>query len=66
MLKFSYLRVQTINDMDTTFPLRPMPKAYRLCVKTDCPRAAQCLRSVALSSTIFFLRRYQYQIISVW
>ena len=29
--------------------LRPMPKTYRLCVKTDCPRAAQCLRSVALS-----------------
>lgn len=35
--------------MNTTSPLRPMPKTYRLCVKTDCPRAAQCLRSVALS-----------------
>lgn len=35
--------------MKTTSPLRPMPKTYRLCVKTDCPRAAQCLRSVALS-----------------
>ena len=28
---------------------RPMPKTYRLCVKTDCPRAAECLRSIALT-----------------
>ena len=28
---------------------RPMPKTYRLCVKTDCPRAAECLRSIALA-----------------
>lgn len=27
---------------------RPMPKNYRLCIKTDCPCAAKCLRSVAL------------------
>ena len=26
-----------------------MPKTYRLCVKTDCPRAAECLRSIALT-----------------
>ena len=32
-----------------TSPLCPMPKTYHLCVKTDCPRAAECLRSVALS-----------------
>ena len=25
-----------------------MPKTFRLCIKTDCPRAAECLRSVAL------------------
>ena len=35
--------------MKNTSPLRPMPKTYRLCVKTDCPRSAECLRSVALS-----------------
>ena len=35
--------------MKNTSPLRPMPKTYRLCVKTDCPRSAHCLRSVALS-----------------
>ena len=28
---------------------RPMPKTFRLCVKTDCPRAAECLHRVALS-----------------
>ena len=28
---------------------RPMPKTFRLCVNTDCPRAAECLRHVALS-----------------
>jgi hypothetical protein len=28
---------------------RPMPKTYRLCIKTDCPRAAECLRSIALA-----------------
>ena len=28
---------------------RPMPKTYRLCVKTDCPRAAECLRCIALA-----------------
>lgn len=28
---------------------RPMPKTYRLCIKTDCPRAAECLRSIALT-----------------
>ena len=28
---------------------RPMPKTYRLCVKTDCPRAAECLRSIAMA-----------------
>ena len=26
-----------------------MPKTYRLCVKTDCPCAAECLRSIALA-----------------
>ena len=35
--------------MKTETSSRPMPKTYRLCVKTDCPRSAQCLRSVALS-----------------
>ena len=35
--------------MKNTSPLRPMPKTYRLCVKTDCPRAAECLRSIALT-----------------
>ena len=29
--------------------VRPMPKTFRLCVKTDCPRAAECLHRVALS-----------------
>ena len=29
--------------------VRPMPKTFRLCVKTDCPRAAECLHHVALS-----------------
>ena len=29
--------------------VRPMPKTFRLCVKGDCPRAAECLRHVALS-----------------
>ena len=28
--------------------MRPMPKTFQLCVKTDCPRAAECLRHVAL------------------
>ena len=28
---------------------RSMPKTYRLCVKTDCPRATECLRSIALA-----------------
>ena len=27
----------------------PMPKTYRLCVKTDCSRAAECLRCIALA-----------------
>lgn len=34
--------------MKNTTSLRPMPKTFRLCIKTDCPRAAECLRSVAL------------------
>ena len=29
--------------------VRPMPKTFRLCVKVDCPRAAECLHHVALS-----------------
>ncbi len=29
--------------------VRPMPKTFRLSVKADCPRAAECLRQVALS-----------------
>lgn len=28
--------------------VRPMPKTFRLCVNADCPRAAECLRHVAL------------------
>lgn len=28
---------------------RPMPKTFRLCVNANCPRAAECLRHVALS-----------------
>ena len=28
--------------------VRPMPKTFNLCVKTDCPRATECLRHVAL------------------
>ena len=35
--------------MKTETSSRPMPKTYRLCVKTDCPRAAECLRSIALA-----------------
>ena len=35
--------------MKTKISSRPMPKTYRLCVKTDCPRAAECLRSIALT-----------------
>ena len=35
--------------MKTETSSRPMPKTYRLCIKTDCPRAAECLRSVALA-----------------
>ena len=35
--------------MKTETSSRSMPKTYRLCVKTDCPRAAECLRSVALA-----------------
>ena len=35
--------------MKTETSSRPMPKTYRLCVKTDCPRAAECLRSIALT-----------------
>ena len=29
--------------------VRPMSKTFRLCIKTDCPRAAECLHRVALS-----------------
>ena len=29
--------------------VRLMPKTFRLCVKVDCPRAAECLHHVALS-----------------
>ena len=29
--------------------VRLMPKTFRLCVKADCPRAAECLHHVALS-----------------
>ena len=36
-------------SMKTETSSRPMPKTYRLCVKTDCPRAAECLRSIALT-----------------
>ena len=35
--------------MKTETSSRPMPKTYRLCIKTDCPRAAECLRSIALA-----------------
>ena len=35
--------------MKTETSSRPMPKTYRLCVKTDCPRAAECLRCIALA-----------------
>ena len=35
--------------MKTETSSRPMPKTYRLCVRTDCPRAAECLRSIALA-----------------
>ena len=35
--------------MKTETSSRPMPKTFRLCVKTDCPRAAECLRSIALA-----------------
>ena len=35
--------------MKVTTPFRPMPKTYCLCIKADCPRAAECLRSVALT-----------------
>ena len=35
--------------MKTEISSRPMPKTYRLCIKTDCPRAAECLRSIALT-----------------
>ena len=35
--------------MNPEAPTRPMPKTFRLCIKADCPRAAECLRSVALS-----------------
>ena len=35
--------------MKTETSSRPMPKTYRLCVKTDCPRAAECLRSIAMA-----------------
>ena len=35
--------------MKTETSSRPMPKTYRLCVKTDCPRAAECLRNIALA-----------------
>lgn len=35
--------------MKTETSSRPMPKTYRLCIKTDCPRAAECLRSIALT-----------------
>ena len=35
--------------MKTETSSRPMPKTYRLCVKTDCPRAVECLRSIALA-----------------
>ena len=35
--------------MKTETSSRPMPKTYRLCVKTDCPRATECLRSIALA-----------------
>ena len=29
--------------------VRPMPKTFKLCVKADCPHAAECLRHVALT-----------------
>ena len=35
--------------MKTETSSRPMPKTYRLCIKTDCPRAAECLRSIAMA-----------------
>ena len=35
--------------MKTETSSRPMPKTYRLCIKTDCPRAAECLRNIALT-----------------
>ena len=35
--------------MKTETSSRPMPKTFRLCVKTDCPRAAECLRNIALA-----------------
>ena len=35
--------------MKTETSSRPMPKTFRLCVKTDCPCAAECLRSIALA-----------------
>lgn len=35
--------------MKDTVSLRPILKDYRLCIKTDCLRAAECLRSVALT-----------------
>ncbi len=35
--------------MKTETSSHPMPKTYRLCVKTDCPRAAECLRNIALA-----------------
>ena len=35
--------------MKTETSSRSMPKTFRLCVKTDCPRAAECLRSIALA-----------------
>jgi hypothetical protein len=35
--------------MKTETSSRPIPKTYRLCVKTDCPRAAECLRCIALA-----------------
>ena len=35
--------------MKTETSSRPMPKTFRLCVKIDCPRAVECLRSIALA-----------------
>jgi hypothetical protein len=38
--------------MKTETSSRPMPKTYRLCIKTDCPRAAECLRSIAMAMVL--------------